>query len=177
MAYGLYDQAAELITKALQAEPRQPRPQAQTARGVFRLGQQGVVPRRRKSVAGRDGTGPDADWDKVIIMGKQICPDEPMFAEATASAGAVDIDLEAGEAALDFDLEAKDEPGLDMDLGVFDESSDEEPELQGAPSDASVLEASDEEDVDDDFNCSISASARPRACNPYSTRRARIRAR
>jgi FimV-like protein len=57
-------------------------------------------------------------------MGKQICPDEPLFAETTGAPGVVDLDLEAGgDAPLDL---AFDEPaaGLDVDLGAVDSGLD-----------------------------------------------------
>ena len=44
MAYGLYDQAADLVRIAIQREPASSRPQAQAPRSVLRLGQQRAVP-------------------------------------------------------------------------------------------------------------------------------------
>ena len=46
-------------------------------------------------------------------MGKQICPDNALFSAATASAGAVDVDLEAGKSpSLDM--------AFDLDGGRYD---------------------------------------------------------
>jgi pilus assembly protein FimV len=62
-------------------------------------------------------------------MGKQICPDERLFTEATTDGGRVDVDLEAGDSPLDlaFDDPSADvaaaSSGLDLDL----EASDERP--------------------------------------------------
>jgi pilus assembly protein FimV len=51
---------------------------------------------------------PAGEWDKIVIMGKQICPDEPMFSSVMGSgrgAGAlVDLNLEGGENRVDIDL-------------------------------------------------------------------------
>ncbi len=47
MAYGLYDQAADLVKIAIDREPASPRPEAQAARDLLRVGQQGSVPRHR----------------------------------------------------------------------------------------------------------------------------------
>ena len=63
------------------------------------------------------GQKPDADWDKVVIMGKQICPDERLFAEATAAAGQVDVDLQAGDSPLDLAFDEAAEEAVDLDLG------------------------------------------------------------
>jgi pilus assembly protein FimV len=119
MAYGLYDQAAELINKALQAEPGRRDLKLKLLEVFFVWGNKESFLDAAKALRAEMGNRLDGDWDKVIIMGKQICPDEPLFAAATASAGAVDVDLEAGESALDFNLESKDEPGLDMDFAAF----------------------------------------------------------
>ena len=35
-------------------------------------------------------------------MGRQICPDERLFTEATTAPGRVDVDLEAGDSPLDL---------------------------------------------------------------------------
>ena len=53
MAYGLYDQAADLIRIAISREPDAPRSEAEAPRSVLRLGQQGAVPADRAR-AGRD---------------------------------------------------------------------------------------------------------------------------
>jgi pilus assembly protein FimV len=51
---------------------------------------------------------PAGEWDKIVIMGKQICPDEPLFSSVAGSgrgAGAlVDLNLEGGENRVDIDL-------------------------------------------------------------------------
>jgi pilus assembly protein FimV len=76
------------------------------------------------------GGGDDPDWNKVVIMGRQICPDERLFTDATTGPGRVDVDLEAGDSPLDlaFDEAAAGEAdsasaGLDFNL----ESSDQRP--------------------------------------------------
>ena len=62
------------------------------------------------------GERPDADWDKVVIMGKQICPDEALFAEATSAAGQVDVDLQAGDSPLDLAFDEAYAGGVDLDF-------------------------------------------------------------
>ena len=53
-------------------------------------------------------------------MGKQICPDEALFAEATSSGAQVDVDLEAGDSPLDlaFDEVGSDEGGSNGGLDI-----------------------------------------------------------
>ena len=52
MAYGLYDQAADLVRIALEREPRPPGPAAQVVGDLFRLGQQGCVPADGEGLGG-----------------------------------------------------------------------------------------------------------------------------
>jgi pilus assembly protein FimV len=62
----------------------------------------------------------DADWNKVVILGKQLCPDEEMFSGAETAAPAADsMDFEisdSGETELDFTI-----AGDDADTGVISE--------------------------------------------------------
>ncbi|MBN1237439.1 MAG: hypothetical protein JXB36_03005, partial [Gammaproteobacteria bacterium] len=61
----------------------------------------------------------DRDWDKVLIMGKQICPDEPMFDENAAGGGDLDVDLHGdGSTELDFAFEDK-----EVELNLDDEDT------------------------------------------------------
>src|SRR5690606_28483235 len=62
------------------------------------------------------GTSADADWNKVVIMGKQICPDEQLFASAGGGDAGVDLDLAGGDAPLDFAFEEPAGGGLDFEL-------------------------------------------------------------
>jgi pilus assembly protein FimV len=121
MAYGLYDQAADLVSKAVQAQPKRRDLKLKLLEVFFVWGNKESFLKTAKGLRDEIGGRPDSDWDKVVIMGKQICPDEPLFAAATAAAAEVDVDLEAGEApALDlsFDADEAAEAGVDLDLGA-----------------------------------------------------------
>jgi pilus assembly protein FimV len=122
MAYGLYDQAADLVSKAVQAQPKRRDLRLKLLEVFFVWGNKESFLKTAKGLRDEIGGRQDADWDKVVIMGKQICPDEPLFAAATPGAAEVDVDLEAGEApALDlsFDVdEAAAGAGVDLDLGA-----------------------------------------------------------
>jgi len=112
-AYGLYDQGGRSgahCTRARTTDRRESAPQA--AGDLFRLGQP-----RTRSLQNGEGTGGDGDgatvppageWDKIVIMGKQICPDEPLFRNhrrkaAAARALLVDLNLE-GRRETAFDI-------------------------------------------------------------------------
>jgi pilus assembly protein FimV len=121
MAYGLYDQAADLVSKAVQAQPKRRDLKLKLLEVFFVWGNKESFLKTAKGLRDEMGGRPNPDWDKVVIMGKQICPDEPLFAAATAAAAEVDVDLEAGEApALDlsFDADEASEASVDLDLGA-----------------------------------------------------------
>jgi pilus assembly protein FimV len=141
MAYGLYDQAAELVQRALDAQPTRRDLKLKLLEVFFVWGNKDAFLAAAQDLRKEIGSNADADWDKVVIMGKQICPDERLFAETTGAPGVVDVDLEAGgDAPLDL---AFDEPsgfdagsldaGLDFDL----DSSGNRPSPVSAPRAAS----------------------------------------
>jgi pilus assembly protein FimV len=96
MAYGLYDQAAELVSKALEAAPQRRDLKLKLLEVYFVWGNKDAFLSTAKELRTEIGDRADADWDKVAIMGKQLCPDEPVFTERTSGAAHVDVDLDAG---------------------------------------------------------------------------------
>jgi pilus assembly protein FimV len=118
MAYGLYDQAAELVQKALDAAPNRRDLKLKLLEVFFVWGNKDAFLSAAQNLRKEVGQKADADWDKVVIMGKQICPDERLFAEATSSAGQVDVDLQAGDSPLDLAFDEVAEESVDLDLGA-----------------------------------------------------------
>jgi pilus assembly protein FimV len=130
IAYGLYDQAAELVQKALEADPDRRDLKLKLLEVYFMWGNKDSFLKAAQGLRSDLGDADDPDWNKVVIMGKQICPDERLFTEAKAGAGRVDVDLEAGESPLDLAFDdaasadvAAASSGLDFDL----EASDQRP--------------------------------------------------
>ncbi len=131
IAYGLYDQAAELVQRALEAAPDRRDLKLKLLEVYFMWGNKDAFLKAAQALRADIGAGDDADWNKVVIMGRQICPDERLFKDATASPGRVDVDLEAGDSPLDLAFDdaaaAADSGdvggGLDLNL----ESSDVRP--------------------------------------------------
>jgi pilus assembly protein FimV len=118
MAYGLYDQAAELVEKALEAEPGRRDLTLKLLEVFFVWGNKDSFLNTAQSLHAEMGSSSDSDWDKVVIMGRQICPDDALFSAAPASAGAVDLDLDAGDAPeLDVSFDAGGDAGVDLDFG------------------------------------------------------------
>ncbi len=116
MAYGLYDQAVDLVRMALSKEPQRHDLKLKLAEIHFVAGDTNqflTVARELKKQL-----GPGGDWDRIVIMGRQLAPDEPIFAGAVQDAG-VDLSLEGGDNLVDLDLLSTPEgdEGLDIDLG------------------------------------------------------------
>jgi pilus assembly protein FimV len=128
MAYGLYDQAADLIKIAISREPDRRDLRLKLLEVYFVWGnKEQFLQLARELAASRDKTLP-GEWEKVIIMGRQIAADDPLFGEAGALPGAasagVDLNLEGGQNRVDFDLlgepsvHREGADGVDLDLGA-----------------------------------------------------------
>jgi pilus assembly protein FimV len=108
MAYGLYDQAADLVRIALEREPDRRDLRLKLLEIYFVWGNKDAFLQTAKELASSRDRAPAGEWDKIVIMGKQICPGDPLFASSAGSgrgAGAlVDLNLEGGENRVDIDL-------------------------------------------------------------------------
>ena len=131
IAYGLYDQAAELVQKALEAAPDRRDLKLKLLEVYFMWGNKDAFLKAAQALRADIGQGDDADWNKVVIMGRQICPDERLFRDATAAApGRVDVDLEAGDSPLDLAFDDAASADVAEASGTLDlnlESSDVRP--------------------------------------------------
>jgi pilus assembly protein FimV len=131
MAYGLYDQAADLVQIAITREPARRDLKLKLLEVFFVWGnRERFLQSARELASTRDQALP-GEWEKVVIMGRQIAPEDALFSSTGALAGAasggVDLNLEGGQNRVDFDLLG--EPtasadaagggvGLDLDLGA-----------------------------------------------------------
>jgi pilus assembly protein FimV len=148
MAYGLYDQAADLITKALETEPENREFKLKLLEVYFVWGNKEEFLAAAMGLHQDIGQSGNADWDKVVIMGKQICPDEPLFSEATAAAPEIDLTLEASgvTTGLDFAFDGEGEEGdLDLDIGLGIVEDDDELNATNAAPAESIVEDDENE--------------------------------
>lgn len=131
MAYGLYDQAADLLGKALESAPDRRDLKLKLIEVFFVWGNKDAFLEAARGFREEIGPDADTDWDKITIMGKQLCPGEELFSGTVdPSATMIDMDLDAGEGpALDFSLDDTGESKVDMDLMS---DSDEEGEIESA---------------------------------------------
>jgi pilus assembly protein FimV len=152
VAYGLYDQAAELVQKAIEAAPERRDLKLKLLEVFFMWGNKDAFLKAAQGLRSEIGQAEDADWDKVVIMGRQICPDERLFTEATTGGGRVDVDLQAGDSPLDLafddaaaaDVGAAASAGLDFQL----DSSDERPAPKPAAKPAKPAKAGRDDMLD-----------------------------
>jgi pilus assembly protein FimV len=127
MAYGLYDQAADLIRIAISREPARRDLKLKLLEVFFVWGNKEQFLTTARELAGTRGESAPGEWEKILIMGKQLAPEDPLFsgggAVSGAAAGGVDLDLEGGQSRVDFDLlgepdGASASPGVDLDIGA-----------------------------------------------------------
>jgi pilus assembly protein FimV len=126
MAYGLYDQAADLIRIAIGREPERRDLKLKLLEVFFVWGNKEQFLQTARELADTRAEAAPGEWEKIVIMGKQLAPEDPLFAGGAAVSGAasagVDLDLAGGQSAgLDFDIASgrtgTHPEGLDLDIG------------------------------------------------------------
>jgi pilus assembly protein FimV len=105
MAYGLYDQAADLVRIALQREPQRRDLKLKLLEVFFVWGNKEEFLKLAGDLSESRHEGEPGEWDKIVIMGKQIAPEDPMFSEGAGGGPVgVDLNLDGGSAGgVDFD--------------------------------------------------------------------------
>ena len=126
MAYGLYDQAADLIRIAISREPGRRDLKLKLLEVFFVWGNKEQFLQTARELAETRAEAAPGEWEKILIMGKQLAPEDALFSGAGAvtgaAAGGVDLDLEGGQSRVDFDLlgepvGAEAPQGVDLDIG------------------------------------------------------------
>ena len=131
MAYGLYDQAADLITGALEADPRDKSLMSKLCEIYFVWGNRDAFVDAASRLKSAIGSAGSPDWDKIVIMGQQIAADHDLFAGAEFAGATRAVDLsfdeasdDAGALDMDFGADASGESEV-IDLGADDESQED----------------------------------------------------
>jgi pilus assembly protein FimV len=108
MAYGLYDQAADLVRIALDRDPDRRDLRMKLLEIYFVWGNAENFLQTARDLAATKDHAAAGEWEKIMIMGKQICPDEALFKQAPSGAhgadSSVDLNLDGGENQVDIDL-------------------------------------------------------------------------
>jgi pilus assembly protein FimV len=144
MAYGLYDQAADLVNGALETDPENMGLMSKLCEIYFVWGNQDAFVDAASKLKSAVGDGESSEWDKIVIMGQQIAADHEMFAGAGVAAATKAVDLS-------FEAETGEVGALDMDFGAGEDESADIIDLGADDSDVVDLGA-DESDADDDID-------------------------
>ena len=116
MAYGLYDQAAELLVRALRDNPDRRDLRLKLLEVYFIWENKPAFLKEAQAFHRQPGGAESPDWNKVLIMGKQICPEEALFAAGAGTAG-LDISLDGDRSdSVDFSLDDDAGESVDLDL-------------------------------------------------------------
>jgi len=120
MAYGLYDQAADLVQVASKREPQRRDLKLKLLEIFFVWGNRDRFVELARELNAARADAPPGEWDKVVIMGRQLAPEEPLFAgPARAAADSLDMELHSGDATLDLrlpEIAAGTATNIDIDL-------------------------------------------------------------
>ena len=118
MAYGLYDQAADLVQLAMKREPKRRDLKLKLLEIFFVWGNKDRFLQLAGEMNATRAEAPAGEWDKIMIMGKQIAPKDTMFTGAARSSDeALDLELNDATRELDIDLMAGEASGPDLDVG------------------------------------------------------------
>jgi pilus assembly protein FimV len=127
MAYGLYDQAADLVRIAISREPDRRDLKLKLLEVFFVWGNKDQFLQTARELASSRAQAAPGEWEKIVIMGKQLAPEDELFSSGAAfsgaAAGGVDLDLEGGQNRVDFDLlgepvsGTQSNDGIDLDIG------------------------------------------------------------
>jgi pilus assembly protein FimV len=124
MAYGLYDQAADLVQLAIRREPQRRDLKLKLLEIFFVWGNKDRFLELARELNATRAQAPAGEWDKVLIMGKQLAPGEPMFAATpSASVDSLDMELHAATGTLDLDISGMPETATDVDIGASEETA------------------------------------------------------
>ncbi|MBN1379639.1 MAG: hypothetical protein JXA04_10430 [Gammaproteobacteria bacterium] len=118
LAYGLHDQAEELLTQALKMHPGKVEYRGKLLETYFAAGKktefEALAAELHSSLAGRSSRV----WDKTIAMGKEIAPNNPLFADVAGSGLKVSDFAPAKPETADLDLsEAQGSTAPDIEFG------------------------------------------------------------
>jgi pilus assembly protein FimV len=125
MAYGLYDQAADLVKAALKREPDRRDLKLKLLEVFFVWGNKEQFLQTARELSQTRSSAPPGEWEKVVIMGKQLAPEDVLFHQSQMGAQtSVDLNLEGGQNLVDFNLPegGPDDIGnsVDLNLGATD---------------------------------------------------------
>jgi len=143
LAYGIYQQAEELLTQAIAKNPDRDDYRVKLAETHYASKNADAFIEVASEIKKRAGDEDTPAWKKVMVMGQDLCADNQMFQGSMV--GGLDVDSLAPKAPeMDFDLgpDAVEEPGdatADLDLSLDDQPL-ELPDMEQAEGEAEAEE-------------------------------------
>jgi len=131
LAYGRYQQAEELIKGAIEENPGRIDLQSKLLEVHFATRDSDAFEALAQELHSSLESAGGAEWDKYMLMGKDLCPDNPLFAGAEGVAAPVD-DSGVPPGALDT--------GIEFDPFADSTPVESEPEVE-APSEDDLSQA------------------------------------
>jgi pilus assembly protein FimV len=125
LAYGIYQQAEELLVQAIADNPDRDDYRVKLAETYYASKNAEAFVEVASEIKQRAASDDSPEWKKVMVMGQDLCADNPMFQGSMV--GGLDVgSLAPGAPEMDFDLgidEAADsDSSSDLDLSLGDES-------------------------------------------------------
>lgn len=169
LAYGLYDEAALLLNRAIENDPERLELHEKLAETHFAASDAEQFKQAAQSLKDKN---PDAEtWQRIAIMGQQLCPEDSLFAAdlgADAAAGVdLDMDFDSGQheaapeaddvgATIEFEMPdvpqaAQPEPAAQAPADAADEHMVEF-DLGEAQDDAAEPDTATSSNLEDDFD-------------------------
>jgi pilus assembly protein FimV len=104
IAYGLYAQAADILKLAIELDPKRTDLKLKLLEVHFVAGDSAAFLSAARAL--ERGQFESADWDRLVVMGRQLAPNDPLFAGHLAASTGMDLDLDSGaaDAGLDFEI-------------------------------------------------------------------------
>ena len=120
MAYGLYDQATDLINEALSKDPDSTDLLAKLCEIYFVWGNRDAFIEAALRLQSLVGIESNSEWDKIKIMGHQIAADHEMFV-----GDITDDHLNPSDSSSDSDFEESLDLGVDINLEEYEIKADD----------------------------------------------------
>lgn len=127
LAYGIYQQAEELLQNAIQQNPDRDDYRMKLLETHFAAKNADAFASLAEEVQQRKG-GDKEFWDRVVVMGRELCPDQALFSGDVDLASDLDVDSLIPEKpeATDFELDAEGSAlADDLDLGIEDADAEQ----------------------------------------------------
>jgi len=167
LAYGIYQQAEELLQNAIEEHPDRDAYRVKLAETHYAGKNAEAFVEVASELKQRAGSDSKA-WAKVVAMGKDLCPDHELF-QASDMVDGVDLDdLAPKLPEMDFDLDSEaggdDTPDLDFSLDDEETAAPQEdstgdslelPDISDSE-DTAVLEAIEETKAEDELEFDLS---------------------